>query len=132
MFSCKYWIYSYCPPPLKNFLPKPLDRLYYCGTTKMLVGRNVSRGHAEVLLKMVGFRGGTPFFITKIAEKKGLRCKISGLSVQKYVKTKTKRSLLQSKWVSSPKECEDKKKERSSPKNQLVFSPNEDGDDQTK
>ena len=56
-----------------------------------------------------------PFFVPKIGEdqkqKKGLRCKISGFLFQKYVKTK---------------------KKRSSPKNQSVFSPNEDEDDQTK
>ena len=59
-----------------------------------------------------------PFFVPKIGEdqKKGLRCKISGFSVQKYVKTKKKK----------------KKKQRSSPKNQRDLSPNEDGDDQTK
>ena len=40
-----------------------------------------------------GFRGGT-LFVPKIGEdqkKKGLRCKISGFSVQKYVKTKKKK-----------------------------------------
>ena len=60
------------------------------------------------------FRDGT-LFRAKIGEdqKKGLRCKISWFSVQKYVKTK-------------------EKKKRSSPKNQWAFSPNEDGDNQTK
>ena len=50
----------------------------------------------EALLKMVapgaGFRGDT-LFRTKIKwrpKKKGLRCKISGFLVQKYVKTKKK------------------------------------------
>ena len=45
-------------------------------------------------------------------KKEGLRCKIIGIWVQKYVKTK--------------------KKKKSSPKNLGVFSPNEDGDNQTR
>ena len=55
-----------------------------------------------------------PFFGPKIGEdKKGLRCKISGFSVQKYVKTKKKRG------------------RRSSTQNQWFFGPNEDGTKQS-
>ena len=57
-----------------------------------------------------GFRGGTHFRTkNRSRPKKDLRGKMSGFSVQKYVKTK--------------------KKKRSLPKNQKVCSPNEDGDD---
>ena len=51
------------------------------------------------LLKMVapgaGFRGGTLFRNKhwRRPKKKGLRCKINGFSVQKYVKTKKKKGL---------------------------------------
>ena len=62
-------------------------------------------------------RGGIswwhPFSYQKYVttKKEGLRCKIIGIWVQKYVKTKKKKSL---------------------PKNLGIFSPNEDGDNQTR
>ena len=55
-----------------------------------------------------------PFFVPKIGEDQ------------------KKRSSLQNKGVFDPKVCEDQKKKGLRLNNQWVFSPNENGDDQTK